>query len=111
MADCHEPTIWGISMGASFSDVDASFGEFSDMYAKPEETTEELIAAYRAATAAADRSIDELDLDATGRYHMGLTVSLRWMLLVVLLDTARHAGHADIVRELIDGAAGGNREW
>ncbi|MDP9332657.1 MAG: DinB family protein, partial [Actinomycetota bacterium] len=25
--------------------------------------------------------------------------------------TARHAGHADIVRELIDGAAGSNREW
>ena len=33
------------------------------------------------------------------------------MLLTVLLDTARHAGHADIVRELIDGAAGSNREW
>ena len=33
------------------------------------------------------------------------------MMLVVLLDTARHAGHADIVRELIDGAAGSYREW
>ena len=33
------------------------------------------------------------------------------MLLTVLLDTARHAGHADIVRELIDGAAGSHREW
>ena len=36
---------------------------------------------------------------------------LRWMLLTVLLDTARHAGHADIVRELIDGSAGNSREW
>ena len=93
------------------TDEDSRLGEFSDMYAKPEETAEEIVANYRAATAAADGSIRELDLDATGRHHTGLTVSLRWMLLVVLLDTARHAGHADIVRELIDGAAGSNREW
>lgn len=93
------------------ADPDAAVGEFSDMYATPEETTEELVAAYRAATAAADRSIEELDLDDTGTHHLGLTVSLRWMLLIVLLDTARHAGHSDIVRELIDGAVGGNREW
>ena len=93
------------------ADEDAALGEFSDMYAKPDETAEEIVACYRAATAAADRSIAALDLDATGRHHIGITVSLRWMLLTVLLDTARHAGHADIVRELIDGAAGSNREW
>ena len=93
------------------ADEDAAIGEFSDMYAKPDETAEEIVACYRAATAAADQSIAALDLDATGRHHIGITVSLRWMLLTVLLDTARHAGHADIVRELIDGAAGSNREW
>jgi hypothetical protein len=93
------------------ADEDASLGEFSDMYAKPDETAEEIVANYRAATAAADQSISDLELDATGRHHLGITVSLRWMLLTVLLDTARHAGHADIVRELIDGAAGSNREW
>lgn len=93
------------------ADEDADLGEFSDMYAKPDETSEEIVAAYRAATVAADRSIAELDLDATGRHHLGITVSLRWMLLLVLLDTARHAGHADIARELIDGTAGSNREW
>ena len=86
-------------------------GEFSDMYAKPDETAEQIIASYRAATAAADLSIAALDLDATGRHHLGITVSLRWMLLIVLIDTARHAGHADIVREQIDGAAGSNRQW
>jgi hypothetical protein len=86
-------------------------GTFSDMYATPDETAEELVASYRAATAAADVSIASLDLDATGRHHLGITVSLRWMLFTVLLDTARHAGHADIVRELIDGSAGSYREW
>ena len=93
------------------ADEDAALGEFSDMYAKPDETAEEIVACYRAATAAADQSIAALDLDATGRHHLGITVSLRWMLLTVLLDTARHAGHADIVRELIDGAAGSHRQW
>jgi hypothetical protein len=91
---------------------EAALGEFSgDMYAKPDETAEEIVACYRAATAAADRSIAALDLDAAGRHHLGITVSLRWMLLIVLIDTARHAGHADIVRELIDGAAGSYRQW
>ena len=93
------------------SDEDVAMGEFSDMYAKPDETSEQIVASYRAATAAADASINELDLDAVGRHHMGIAVSLRWMLFTVLLDTARHAGHADIVREMIDGAAGSHREW
>ena len=93
------------------SDEDVAMGQFSDMYAKPDETADQLVASYRAATAAADRAIDELDLDATGKHHLGITVSLRWMLFTVLLDTARHAGHADIVRELIDGTAGSHREW
>jgi len=92
-------------------DEDVAMGEFSDMYAKPDGTAEEIVASYRAATAAADESIAALDLDATGRHHLGISVSLRWMLLTVLLDTARHAGHADIVREQIDGAAGTNRQW
>ena len=65
-------------------------GEFSDMYAKPDETAEQIIASF-AATAAADQAIIELDLDTTGKHHLGITVSLRWMLLIVLLDTARHA--------------------
>jgi hypothetical protein len=93
------------------SDDDALMGEFSDMYAKPGESSEEIVANYRAAAAAADAAIDELDLDAVGRHHMGIAVSLRWMLLTVLVDTARHAGHADIVRELTDGTAGSYREW
>jgi len=93
------------------SDEDALMGQFSDMYAKPDETSEAIIANYQAATAAADRSIEELDLDTVGRHHMGIAVSLRWMLFTVLLDTARYAGHADIVREQIDGAAGSYREW
>lgn len=88
------------------ADVDASLYQWSDLYAKPEETTDELLAAYAAQWAHSDRTIDELDLDATGVHPSGTTVSLRWLVLNVLLDTTRHAGHSDIVRELIDGATG-----
>jgi hypothetical protein len=87
-------------------EMDAEWGHHSHMYAKPEETSDELIAAYRAATAAADRTIEELDLDATGQHWSGDPVSLRSMVLTVLLDTTRHAGHSDIMRELIDGSTG-----
>jgi hypothetical protein len=87
-------------------DTDAAWGHHSHMYAKPEETTDELIAAYRAATAAADATIEALDLDAAGAHWSGAPVTLRSMLLTVLLDTTRHAGHSDIIRELIDGATG-----
>jgi hypothetical protein len=90
-------------------DVDAAWGHHSHMYAKPEETTEDLIAAYRATTAAADRAIEDLDLDNVGRHWSGETVSLRSMLLAVLVDTVRHAGHSDIMRELIDGRTGDRR--
>jgi len=88
------------------SEPDADWGHHSHMYAKPEETSEQLIASYRAATAAADRTIEELDLDATGTHWSGETVSLRAMLLAVLVDTTRHAGHSGIVLELIDGTTG-----
>jgi hypothetical protein len=77
-----------------------------DMWATPDESTEEIMSAYERACDAAARTIDELDLDATGKHHTGLTVSLRWMILNVLLDTARHAGHADVLREEIDGSIG-----
>ena len=91
------------------SDEDARLGYESDLYAKPEERIEDLIADYHTVCAAADRTIEELDLDVTGRHPAGVTVSLRWMLVNILLDTTRHAGHADIIREQIDGSTGGHR--
>ena len=45
-------------------------------------------------------------LDAVGQHWSGEKVSLRSMLLAVLVDTARHAGHSDIMREMIDGRTG-----
>jgi uncharacterized damage-inducible protein DinB len=87
-------------------DLDAEWGHHSHMYATPEETTNDLVAAYRATTGAADQALTELGLDAVGRHWSGETVTMRSMVLAVLVDTARHAGHSDILRELIDGRTG-----
>ena len=81
----------------------------ADMHARPDETTAEILEFYGRASAAADRTIDELDLDDTGTAWSGETVSLRWVLVHMIEETARHAGHMDILREVIDGATGDHR--
>src|SRR3954469_14378450 len=77
-----------------------------DLWATPDESTGAIVAAYRRSCDAAARTIEELDLDTPGKHHSGDTVNLRSMILTVLLDTTRHAGHADVVREQLDGRVG-----
>ncbi|MGW0625639.1 DinB family protein [Streptomyces sp. NPDC002758] len=78
-----------------------------DMSVGPDETTEQIVSFYGRARAAADRTITGHPLDALGRPDWRDTsVSLRWVLVHMLEETARHAGHMDIVRELIDGVTG-----
>ena len=81
----------------------------SDMRARPDETTEDILAFYGRARAAADRAIDELDVEDSGTAWFGETVTMRWVLIHMIEETARHAGHVDILRELIDGMAGDHR--
>ncbi|WP_371521954.1 DinB family protein [Kitasatospora sp. NBC_01300] len=85
-------------------DVEAD--ETSDMRVEPHESTEDVLAFYARARAAADQVIGELDLDDLGTSWFGDAVSLRWVLIHMVTETTRHAGHVDILRELIDGAAG-----
>jgi uncharacterized damage-inducible protein DinB len=80
--------------------------ENADLRVTPEETTADIVALYGRACAAADEVIDELDVDDVGTAWFGETVSLRWVLIHMIEETARHAGHMDILRELIDGATG-----
>ena len=61
---------------------------------------------YGRACTAADQVIAELDVEDTGTAWSGEAVTLRWVLIHMIEETARHAGHMDIVRELIDGATG-----
>jgi hypothetical protein len=65
-----------------------------------------LRAEYRAACAASNEIIAEVgDADAPVTRN-GKRRDLRWVLLAVIEETARHAGHADIIREQIDGQTG-----
>ena len=78
----------------------------ADLRVNPDETTADIVEFYRRARAAADAAIDELDLDDVGTAWFGDPVSLRWVLIHMIEETARHAGHLDILRELIDGSTG-----
>jgi hypothetical protein len=78
----------------------------SDLRIRPDETTEDVLGYYARARAAADKAIDELSLDTVGTAWFGDEVTMRWVLVHMVEETARHAGHVDIVRELIDGVTG-----
>jgi uncharacterized damage-inducible protein DinB len=82
----------------------------ADLWATPEESREQILALYARARAHADATIAALELDSTGEVpwwpeHLR-TVTLLQILVHMIAETHRHAGHADIVRELIDGTAG-----
>jgi Protein of unknown function (DUF664) len=65
------------------------------------------IAGYRATWARSDAIVAAASLDdITSETGAESPVNLRWVLMHLLEETARHAGHADILRELIDGSSG-----
>jgi uncharacterized damage-inducible protein DinB len=82
----------------------------ADMWATPEESREQITGLYRRAWAHSDATITALALDATGRVPWWpadrAEVTLHRILVHMIAETDRHAGHADIVRELIDGTVG-----
>ena len=74
----------------------------------PDDTAAGLIAAYRSACAESDRIVQAHALDdvaaKTPPHRPGVT--LGWILIHILQETARHVGHADLIREAIDGRTG-----
>jgi uncharacterized damage-inducible protein DinB len=77
-----------------------------DVELDPGDTTEGVLAFCAQARAACDQAISELDLDATAVTWLGDTVSFRWAILHMIEEAARHAGHADLIRERIDNTTG-----
>ena len=82
----------------------------ADMWAPADETRQQIVALHHAAAAHADATITALELDSPGVVPWWLpetqVVTLQQILVHMITETARHAGHADILRELIDGHAG-----
>ncbi|MGO9080507.1 MAG: DinB family protein [Streptosporangiaceae bacterium] len=82
----------------------------ADLRIEPGETTADIVAYYGRARVASDSVIDETGLEETGTSWFGEAVSMRWVLIHMIEETARHAGHMDILRELIDGQTGDHRD-
>jgi uncharacterized damage-inducible protein DinB len=86
----------------------------ADMWATAEQTRDDIIELHQFSAERSDATVEALPLDAVGevpwwppeRRH----VTLHQVLVHVCVETARHAGHADILRELIDGGAGQHRD-
>ena len=82
----------------------------ADMWATAEESREDIVELHRFSAAHSDATIKALPLDAPGEVPWwrpeNRQVTLQRILVHMTVETARHAGHADILRELIDGAAG-----
>ncbi|MFJ6940259.1 DinB family protein [Streptomyces sp. NPDC101132] len=84
----------------------------ADMWATAAESREDVVGLYRRAWAHADATLEALPLDTVGRvpwWPEGRDeVTLHHAVVRVIADTQRHAGHADVIRELTDGAVGMN---
>jgi Protein of unknown function (DUF664) len=81
----------------------------ADLWITPEESRDDILGLYARAWAHADATIEALPLDAVGHvpwWGPGNEVTLHRILVHMVSETARHAGHADLVRELIDGVVG-----
>jgi Protein of unknown function (DUF664) len=82
----------------------------ADMWATAEESREDILALYQQAAVHTDATIEALELDSPGRVPWWpperQQVTLHQIMVHVTVEIARHAGHADIIRELIDGRGG-----
>jgi hypothetical protein len=75
---------------------------------RPNESAEDILRSYRETTAEVNDYLEECtDLTVSvNRGKEGRAPSVRWALTHMIEETGRHAGHADILRELIDGSTG-----
>ncbi len=110
----HMATLEAWYFGAVFSRAfPGSLGRWqdadgSDLWVTPAETREQIIDFYQRAWGHADATIEELSLDAPGHvpWWSRPDVKLFTIVVHVLQETTRHAGHADILREQLDGRTG-----
>ncbi|MCL8250574.1 DinB family protein [Aeromicrobium fastidiosum] len=115
----------GESFGRPAPDVlpwveDGSVWDGADMWATADESSAHIVDLYRRACAHGDETIAGLDVDSPGRVpHWPddkADTTLGFLLVWIVSETAQHAGHAEIVRELVDGrpaaaTSAGGTDW
>ncbi|GAA0570857.1 DinB family protein [Paractinoplanes ferrugineus] len=89
--------------GGLYSSADNNDGDFDDV-ADADPAAD--LAAFRAELTAADRAVAGLPLEHEFTSPRGHTMSLRWVYIHMIEEYARHNGHADFLRERIDGRTG-----
>ncbi|HSK90051.1 MAG TPA: DinB family protein [Euzebyales bacterium] len=98
-----EPALW-------WRHVDGDADPDWDFRTAADDDPADLIARYEHAcersrqAVAGVASLDELGVETSRR--TGARYSLRWILLHMIEETARHNGHADLLRDAIDGSTG-----
>ena len=105
---------FGVTFGRPFPDRLAWEDDGSeiddDMWARPAESAADIVDLFRRTSVHADSTIEALSLDAVGQVPWWpperSEVTLHRVLVHVIAEVNRHAGQADIMRELIDGVAG-----
>jgi hypothetical protein len=93
-----------------FDEIAKEFGDQHVM--RPDETLAGLLSAFEAQNATSLHLVDTVDLDTEVPVPHDIpwfpknldSWSVRWVILQVINELARHSGHADIIRESIDGA-------
>ena len=85
---------------ATAADEDADFHDLEPARAEAE------LEAYHAEVATCRALVADLDLDDTYENNHGRVYSLRWIYVHMIEEYARHNGHADLLRQSIDGATG-----
>ncbi len=82
----------------------------ADMWATREESLDQILGLYHRVWAHSDATVEALPLEATGHVpwwpEERREVTLHRVLVHLVAETERHCGHADIVRELVDGSVG-----
>jgi hypothetical protein len=101
--------------------ADGSIWDGADMWASADETREDLVGLYRTAWRHSDASVTALGLTAPAYVDWWpeerRETTLGHLLVRVVAETAQHAGHADILRETLDGQGGrdhdaiGDADW
>ena len=104
--------VFGRPFLEAFPDLAPDAEPNADMWARADEPRQAITDLYRRVWAHGDQTIADLDLEAEGLVpwwpEERRVVTLHQVLVHVVAETNRHAGHADIIRELIDGSAGLN---
>lgn len=84
-----------------------------DFVVEPEVTSTQIISLYRQAIEASNAAFNQLPLDAAANvpwWGANAETTLEHLMLHMCTETARHAGHLDLVREILDGSRGTSRD-